>query len=367
MKLAERYLLREYLKHLAYCLTAFLMIFVLWDLFDHVGRFLEVRPSAAMLVRYYVCLLAPTIEYILPASLLLATLYTLWQMARHNEIVAMRASGIGLLTVVRPFLLVGFVGTLVIAAIKETVAPASAEFVRLSKDAKFADESEPEAARLDYVNPRGHLEWHADRFWPSRPGHLENVSVKWDRGGDTTRPAREIRARRAEWLDGEWWFFEALERVFNDEGYPMGGFRAIAHAEQGVRLPELTDRPGDFVLASRQVDFLSTRDILRYLSLNPRVAPERKAEYLVTFHSRLALPWACLILTLFAVPAGTRSSRQGVIAGVIASIALFVAFYGLTVLGLFLGKTQAVEPWLGAWLSNIVFATWGLILLARMR
>ena len=41
MRLLDRYLLRNYLVSVAYCVTAFFMVFVIYDLFDHLAKFIE--------------------------------------------------------------------------------------------------------------------------------------------------------------------------------------------------------------------------------------------------------------------------------------------------------------------------------------
>ena len=93
MKLLDKYLLREYLVPVAYCLSAFGMVFVIYDLFDHLARFMDAKTPWTSSGLYYLCMLAQSIEFLVPASLLLATLYTLWHLARNNEITAMRACG----------------------------------------------------------------------------------------------------------------------------------------------------------------------------------------------------------------------------------------------------------------------------------
>ena len=79
------------------------------------------------------------------------------------------------------------------------------------------------------------------------------------------------------------------------------------------------------------------------------------------------MPWACFIVTLFGIPAGTRSARQGVLIGILLAMGFFFGFYALGSIGGFLGRKQIIDPWLGAWFSNIVFFISGSVMLVRMR
>ena len=77
MKLIDKYLLRTLLAPLAYCLLAFVMIFIIYDLFDNLPDFIEGHTPLPLVGKYYLILLPSVTERIVPVSLLLAVLYAL--------------------------------------------------------------------------------------------------------------------------------------------------------------------------------------------------------------------------------------------------------------------------------------------------
>ncbi|MBT7065711.1 MAG: LptF/LptG family permease, partial [Verrucomicrobia bacterium] len=81
MKILDRYLLREYLVTAFYCVTGLALLQVVYDLVYHFSKLLEARITLVQGVRYYLGSLAPHLEFMLPAGILLATLYTLWQLS----------------------------------------------------------------------------------------------------------------------------------------------------------------------------------------------------------------------------------------------------------------------------------------------
>ena len=97
MKILTRYVLREFLIPLVYCMTGFLSIYVLFDLFGSFSRLMSAKISFKTVVLYFCGYLSPYFHYIVPAALMLATLYTMWSFCRRSEIVAMRASGVSFL------------------------------------------------------------------------------------------------------------------------------------------------------------------------------------------------------------------------------------------------------------------------------
>ena len=104
---------------LAYCLTGFMSIYVLFELFGVFSRILDARPDFGTCVLYFAAYLSPYFKWLAPACLMLAALYTMWSFCRHSELIAMRASGIGFLTIARPMLVVAILMTIFVAWVNE--------------------------------------------------------------------------------------------------------------------------------------------------------------------------------------------------------------------------------------------------------
>ena len=102
MRILFRYVFREFCVPLAYCLAGFMSIYVLFELFGIFNRILEAKPGLGLCVLYFAGYLSPYFKWLAPACLMLAALYTMWSFCRHSELIAMRASGVGFLSIVRP-------------------------------------------------------------------------------------------------------------------------------------------------------------------------------------------------------------------------------------------------------------------------
>ena len=93
MRLLDRYLLRELLVPLAYCLGGFLIFWVSFDLIGDLQDFQAFKLTAKDVAAYYLVMLPEILVTIAPVALLLALLYALTNHARHQELTAMRAAG----------------------------------------------------------------------------------------------------------------------------------------------------------------------------------------------------------------------------------------------------------------------------------
>lgn len=364
MKLIYRHILREYRAPLLYCLLAFSLIFVVIDLFENMDKFMRYEVPPMEIVHYYALLMLPIMEYILPISLLLATLYTLAYLTRYNEITAMRASGISLRRITLPFVMTGFTFVLLSTLCKETVTPTALEhtteyFNRRPGEVHVSNVH----SNFAFYNPTAHRRWWIEHLDTEHPDVLQNVVVKFE--SDTDRvPQMEISAARAEWLDGAWWLHDRVIKTF-EHSVDLG--RSGPIAERPTEHRELKETPRDFTLQLTPWEYLSSIQMYIYLARHPELTKKQKARKKTHLHQRLAMPWACLIAVLFGIPAGARSGRQGALVGVFLALGFLFGYYALQQIGLFMGIHRTVWPWAGAWLANIVFFATGLIMIVRMK
>jgi lipopolysaccharide export system permease protein len=93
MRLLDRYLLRELLLPLGYCLSGFFIFWASADLITNLDSYQEDRLSLLDLVRFYFFRAPEFMVVVVPMALLLALLYALTNHARHQELTAMRSAG----------------------------------------------------------------------------------------------------------------------------------------------------------------------------------------------------------------------------------------------------------------------------------
>lgn len=368
MKILDKYILSEYIKPVVYCLLAFSMIFVLWDLMGHLSKFIGAQASPLLIAKYYIFVLAPALVLLAPASLLLATLYTLWQFSRSNQLIAMKASGIGLFRIMYPFLWIGVISSLTIALINEfavtKMTPWADEFTKNKYQVVESNIIENHA----FYSPATMRQWMILSFDSKHPNILNGVTISQEHNNKTLDWT--LAAASAHWLDGQWWLFNASTRDYTEQGRPLGKKEVfIEGSELGKPYPELIETPAEIVRDTRKWEYFSTLEMKKFLHLNKSISTRAKKEKRFDLHNRIAMPWACLVVTMFGIPMGARTARQGMLTGILLAISLLLGFYFFSQVGLFLAKSEKefIAPWLGAWLSNLVFMAIGVVMSIRMR
>jgi lipopolysaccharide export system permease protein len=82
-------------------------------------------------------------------------------------------------------------------------------------------------------------------------------------------------------------------------------------------------------------------------------------------HRRFALPFACLIFAIVAVPLGIQNRRSGKAAGFSLSISALLLFYILQSVGRTLSEKELLAPFSAVWLPNFIFLAAGAYLFAK--
>ena len=359
MRILTRYVLREFLVPLFYCLTGFLSIYVLFDLFGSFSRMANAELPVGIAVEYFCAYLAPYAHYLVSAALMLATLYTMWSFCRHSEIVAMRASGIGFLTIVKPLLATAIVMAGLVAWIYEDYVPRKAQWAQQMKTVQFDLKRIVHADNIVYRNAKAGRTWNVDRMLDAEGHHLQNVKVTMDRPNNGTR-LMNLTAERADYLDGEWWLTAPKLQHFDASGREVATPTPQLDALPLRCFAELDEKPEDFILQNRPWKFYSVRDRFRYLRTHPNLSKETREEDVYDTWALIMAPWACVIITLFAIPAGIASGRQSVFKGIVGALGMFFAFYGVTIGCMVVSKTGYCPPVLGAVLPNVLFLGLGI-------
>ena len=121
MRILDRYLAIEFLKVFMFSVAAFLALYLIVDLFDRLGSFLDA--PGLVVIQYYVYRL-PWIGFqVMPVAVLLASLLSLGNLARNNELLAMKMARLSSLRIVAPLLILSVLVSLVTLTIGESVVP----------------------------------------------------------------------------------------------------------------------------------------------------------------------------------------------------------------------------------------------------
>ncbi|HEX9310673.1 MAG TPA: LptF/LptG family permease [Gemmatimonadaceae bacterium] len=125
MKILHRYVLKEHLGPLIFALTALTSILLLQYIGKHFGELVGKGLPPFVIAEFFGLSIPLTVALTLPMAVLVATLYAFSRLAAENEITALKASGVGLGSVIRPVLWAALGVTIVMIGFNDQVLPRS--------------------------------------------------------------------------------------------------------------------------------------------------------------------------------------------------------------------------------------------------
>jgi len=110
---------------------------------------------------------------------------------------------------------------------------------------------------------------------------------------------------------------------------------------------------------------MTTQELLGILAQNQ----DKSSQYnkaLVEFHRRLALPFACVVFSLIALPLSLRTAWAHRSVGFGASLGIILLYYLLLTAGETFGKRGVLAPAIALWIPNVVLGSIGSYLFYRV-
>lgn len=355
----DKHVLREWLTILGIVLGATGGILMLQEMYDTFPDLRAHGASTAELLRYYAVVAPSSLSIVLPVAVLVSVLYTFSQLHRHNEIIAMRAAGIGLMRITRWV----WVGALLVSVglfyLNSTLIPWSVEQARVIADNVKFKSQEKQSVDIQQIGLTGPVTYSnrpAGRVWLlgsfSAYSHRA-LSVMVVDVDDRRREKRRIVANEGFWDEetGLWTMLRGREMNFDPiTGDVVGQVRQFERQE----FPEFRENPLWMMRMDKRPRDLSLFELAGILGSTENADNPRLLSYAVRYHFLLASSLSCLIAAGLAVPFAVSGVRVNPAVGVSKSIGLFVVFWMLTMLGNQLGEQGALPPLAAAWLPNAV-------------
>lgn len=360
MSLIDRYILKEWCQGFALTLAVIVGILILHNMYDTLSDLLEIGASLGEVVFYYTLALPAYLPAILPIALLVSLLFSLGTLHRNNEIIALRAAGIGLFQISRSLWVAGLLLSGLLFYLTAALVPVSVEYARTFLDnlEYAAMEARPEmdtrqrqglVYNLGFDNQQDGRLWLMNRF--SERAWLAlgvNVHTRSETGQELNR----ISAREAYFDDtqGHWVFVDGRELLLDPKtGDPL---RTIAFEQKTFET--FDEDPGLMLALHKDPEALSLFELRRVVeALPPQQNPVVHA-YLVRYLSLLAAPFSCLVVVGLAVPFAVSGVRTNPIIGISKCMGYFLVFYLLVSTATILGERHIISAALAAWLPNLV-------------
>ncbi|MEM1058913.1 MAG: LptF/LptG family permease [Verrucomicrobiota bacterium] len=365
MKTIYLYLIKELLLVAVGTVGTLTFLLVLANVFKDVFDLLLLDVNIWLICQMVLLLIPFTLVFTLPWGVLMAVLIVFGRFSGDQELLALKASGIGLLPIIAPAILMGALFSGVAFVNNGWVAPqARTQFKNLFHEIATSNPMAlfTEKTPIDRF-PNMRL-WFAEK----EGNRVVDVHI-WQLDNDGT-PRRVLRADHGR-IEPRFDEQRIVLHLYNakqeerDTANPAAAnlTRPGAMAEElpleislrGFFNRDENVRPSQMTLGELQSFISNPLTILR--DNNPTVS-------LTELQKRISLSVACFTFVLVGIPLAIQTQRRETSVGVALSLLIVIGYYFLTSTAEALKKEAAFYPEVIIWLPNILFQTLGVAMIA---
>lgn len=360
LKLLDRYVVVQYFSKLITSMLAFMVIFIIVDVVDHLDKFIDSNMPQDAIFRYYQLTLPWFISISLPMSLLLATVFCMGLLQRRHEITAIKASGISIRRISIPLLIFGIVfsilsfygDNLIVAPFLNQRADLEQQYFNSSKRNK-------KIRKQDIFRQIGENEILAIKRYSFKNHTALNVSIqKYSQGSLISR----LDSPAMTWdSEAEHWRLDQYRiRIWDENGNPE-----FINSTSDTLL-ELDFTPVDLTTESvkpEEMNFWQLERFVQRLKDNGIKDPSWE----VNLHFKTAFACSSFLMILFGLSLSIGKPRSNMAVGLGMSIFIIFLYYAILKFGQSLGYEGVLSPFISVWLGNIIFFVLGIYLFFKTR
>lgn len=341
-----------------FLVAIFVGLSVISDFFRDLGIFLERRSPPLWVAGYLGLTNIHKAFQLLPVAALVATLFSVGQMARAGELTAVKVAGKDIRRAFAPFFAGGLaLSAVVFVAVFFIVPPLVSTGYEIKRTHILGLPPREEGVRRALsvnVPPSGRLQ---ASVIDTLGGFIKDaIYYEYD---ESFRLKRQIVAGRIEWRNEKWKFINGVDRYFVGD---------LPSAERPFKelVVEMSVSPDEFGPDKGYPEEMTYSEHSgRLKSLKKLGLPHRREA--VDFHYRIASSLSNFVVLFIGVYfAATVTARHGKVFGFVLALIMAFLYYGVSAMGQSLGENGILPPAVAAWMGNIIFGFTGIWLFFKI-
>ncbi len=350
----DRYILKKFAATLLVALVAMILVYVVIDLFDNLNRFLDADMPLMGFILYYTLKIPEIISQIFPVVVFMSLLFTLGNLTKYKEIVAMNSSGVSLLRISLPLVITGFILSAAHFYFSETLVPYAARKHYEVRDYYMGRRAKFRRRRNEFVYQEKSSVVYIGTF-DGIKNVANGVSVQGISEGVI---GFRIDAEKMEYDGRRWLMRDAVKRTFKDGAMEYNRYDSLAVF--------LDFEPSDILEIELKPVEMGYFELGDYIAKRKSFGTET-LKWEVERLSKISYSAITLVLILIAIPLGTGKARSASSVNFGISVAVAFIYYVFIIMFKNWGAVGQIPPLLSAWFPNIIFGLFGIYLIRRAK
>jgi LPS export ABC transporter permease LptF/LPS export ABC transporter permease LptG len=359
--LIDIYLLETFFYYFLVLLAGFVLIFDAFTLFDLLADISRNHIPVSMVLNYFRYLVPLMVYQLSPLATLVATLVTLAVLAKNNEVIAFKASGISLYRIVLPLTLAGCVVAGGMLLLDDSFLPyANQRQDALRNEIKGRPAQTYFQPAHQWIFGENSKIYNYELFDPDQQLFGGLSVFELDPG--TFQLKRRVFASRASWepTQNTWVLTGGWVRDFDANGKETKyePFKVFS-------LAELTEPPNYFRREVRQSYQMNWKQLSEYIQ-SLKQAGFDTSRLSVQWQKKFAFPLIAAVIVFLGAPFAFLTGTRGAIGGVAVAVGIGIVYWATAALFEAMGSVGQLPPLLAGWAPDAIFGFLAVYFFLRM-
>jgi LPS export ABC transporter permease LptG len=353
----DLYLLKSFFISLVVVSVAVGMTIIVINVVEELRDFIDHDVPLVNIAEYYLYFGGWVLKSFLPMFVLLATLFSVSMLARRNEILALKTSGVSLYRITLPYLITAILLSIGHIYYNEFLYPPANKRRLEIKEFTIEKRSKQALSRVSNI------------YRQIRPGYFYTIAsfnIERRQGRDfklyktnRNRLSRIVTAPLLHYRNHRWVARDGVVRTFDSTGESYSDFEEMT-------LPDIADTPEDFARRIGKPEDMSYNELKGYIDLMKRTGGPYLRET-IDLNIKLSYPLATIIVVLISIPFASNPRRGGIAVSIAAGAMISLVYFVLFRILQSAGYNEKIPKELAVWGVNGLFFIIGVAALLKAR
>jgi lipopolysaccharide export system permease protein len=352
LRILDSYVLKEVAAPFGFALAAF---FLFWfaNIFVLAADYIVNKGAPIFLVlRFLVFRMPQATPMAFPFACLFGTLLGMGRLAADNEISALRTSGVSFFRIIRLPLIAGILVAYGAFQVNEKIAPVATDLsTRSFYQILYKSQTLPIEPNIFRSDPSTGNTFYIQSVSPDGKT-MNNVMIYQP---DRSTPYVQLLTAKTARVDGTAIVLEHAVRTQIKSDGQIGAVDVMTK-ESRISLP-MGDNGQNFLSSAFNDTYtMNTERLAQQIKFRKQTGQggtDLSVQEL-TLGQKYAYPVASFIAVIVALPLAVKFGKKGRTLGIVLSIIVLFIYYAMVAIAGAFGKNGALDPYVAAWLPNII-------------
>jgi len=355
-KILDRYIAREVMAPFVVAIVGFVLIMLIDLIFTFTDLIINKGVPASAVLKLLVFKLPAILVLTFPVSTLFGTMMALGRLSGDNEIVALRTSGVSLLRVALPLLVLSLTISFCSYLTNEFLVPASNAVSEDIIRQMILKKPTVEIRENVFFKDKGNRYFYVRQVDP-KTATMTDIMIYELTGEDLPRVTI---AKRATFNNFSWDLEDGVIHNFGKDGHLE--YEASFDKMQIIVTEDFLGYLG--YSDDKTTQDMSSHELIKLISMLRKGGVNTRS-LLVDLYMKYSIPLTCFVFALIGIPLALPSIRAGRAFGVVTCIAIVFTFYVFASISRSFGYGGIVIPAVAAFTPQATFLLLGSFLFFR--